>query len=131
MGRVSFETMIFDYNEGLQRAGVLPDDRYITGFAFIMSYVLVVVLVVAFYKIVVWSEWYEERQEKIESLMQKLIPIVLVSEALMILLIALYFEEYAAILIVTTAVVVALAIATRKEFAGLRAYLDEKFGWLF
>ena len=128
---VPFSTMLFDYNEGMHRIGLLPQDHYITGFEFIMNYLLLVILMVAYNKIVIWSNWYEEHQTVIESVIQRVIPIALFTGMLIILLIALYFKEYTAILIVTTSVVITLTIAVRKEFAGLRAYLDEKFGWLF
>jgi len=128
---VPFSTMLFDYNEGMHRIGLLPHDHYITGFEFIMNYLFTVILIVGYYKIVVWSDWYEERQTVIESIIERIIPVALFTGVLIILLIALYFKEYTAILIVTTSVVVTLTISVRKEFAGLRAYLDEKFGWLF
>ena len=128
---VPFSTMLFDYNEGMHRIGLLSQDHYITGFEFIMNYLLLVILVVAYNKIVVWSDWYEEHQTVIESIINRLTSVILFMGVLIILSIALYFKEYTSILIVTGLGVVTLTIAVRKEFAGLRAYLDEKFGWLF
>ena len=127
----SFSTMIFDLNEGMHHVGWLPQDHHITGFKFIMSIVVTAIIMVAYNKIVIWSDWYEEHQTAIESIINRLIPVFLAATSLIILYIALSLKEYGAILIVTTSVVVTLTIAVRKEFTVLRAYLDEKFGWLF
>jgi hypothetical protein len=123
--------MIFNYNEGMHRIGLLPQDHYITGFEFILRYVFMVILVVGYYKIVVQSNWYEERQTLFESIIMKLLPAAMLITMGAFLLMEFYFKEYGAILILTATAAITLTIAVRKEFAGLRAYLDEKFGWLF
>ena len=126
-----FSTMIYDLNEGMHLAGWLPQDHYITGFKFIMSIVVTAIIMVAYNKIVIWSDWYEEHQIAIESITNRLIPVFFVMGLLIMLVMALSLKEYGAILIVTTTTVVALTISVRKEFRGLRRFLDEKFGWLF
>ena len=44
---VNFQTMIMMMNEGLHHAGILPDDRYITGTLFVSSMVVSAVLLMA------------------------------------------------------------------------------------
>ena len=123
-----FDKMIFDLNEGLQHIGILPPDRYITGFELIMSLVLTAIVMIAYNKIVVWSDWYEEHLEFFE---QRLPKINFVFVMLAILVVSLYLKAYLQILIFLIAANIILIIATRKEFSGLREWLDKKFGWLF
>ena len=122
-----FERMIFDLNDGLHHAGLVPDDYYFTGFHFIMSIVASTILLVGYNKIVVWSDWYEERQEFFQEKLPLITLVVGVSE---IVYIALYFKAYAELLFFLIVASMILLIATRKEFVGFRAWLDEKFGWL-
>ena len=123
-----FEKMLFDLNEGLHHVGLLPLGDYITGYEFFMNIVFIAVMAVGFNKIVVWSDWFEEREEFFyETLLKILIPL----DMFIILLIALYFGEYAEILVVLIVFDITLIVAIRKEFAGVREWLDEKFGWLF
>ncbi len=123
-----FDKMIFDLNEGLLHAGLLPEGDYITGFDFIISQVITLVLVVGYNKIVVWSDWYEEHEDFIYNTLPKiLIPIYIFG----ILVLALYFEKYGQILFFIILINILLVVGLRKEFAGFREWLDEKFGWLF
>ena len=122
-----FERMIFDLNDGLHHAGLVSDDYYFTGFHFIMSMVVSTILLVGYNKIVVWSDWYEERQEFFQERLPLITLVVGVSE---IVIVALYFKAYGEILFFLIVVSITLLIGTRKEFAGFRAWLDEKFGWL-
>jgi len=121
-----FEKMIFDINEGINHIGVFPDGKYISGFDFIMSAVLSVVLIIAFIKIVLWSDWYEEHKE----IFKVIYTLFMITEVVAILLLAIYFKAYSELLFFTVGTIVIFTVALRKEFAGLRKYLDEKFGWL-
>ena len=123
-----FERMIFDLNEGLHHAGLIPDDRYITGFSLIMSMVVTAILVIGYNKIVVWSDWYEEHEEFFNNTLPKITAVFVISS---ILFISFYFEAYAEILIFMIATNIILIIGTRKEFVGFRQWLDKNFGWLF
>ena len=122
-----FERMIFDLNDGLHHAGLVSDDYYFTGFHFIMSIVVTAILLVGYNKIVVWSDWYEERQEFFQKKLPFITLVVGVSE---IVFVALYFKAYGEILSFLIAANIILIVATRKEFSGLREWLDKKFGWL-
>ena len=123
-----FEKMLFDYNEGLHHAGLLPAEHYITGFEFFMNILCFAVLAVGWNKIVVWSDWYEEREE---FFYERVPTIALASMGVMTLLILGYFEAYGQILFLLTGVTIMYIIATREEFAGFREWFEEKFGWLF
>ena len=123
-----FDRMIFNLNDGVLHAGILPEGHYITGFKFIMSMVMTAVIMVGYTKIVVWSDWYEEHEEFFYNTLPKiLVPI----DILIIFLIALYFKAYGEILFLISFVDILLIVGIRKEFAGFRQWLDEKFGWLF
>ena len=123
-----FDKMIFDLNEGLLHAGILPEGHYVTGFEFIMSIVMTAVIMVGYNKIVVWSDWYEAH----EKFFSDTLPRIIISiELLLIFLLALYFKEYGQILFFIFIVDIILIVGLRKEFAGFRQWLDEKFGWLF
>ncbi len=122
-----FDKMIFDLNDGLQHAG-LAFNHYITGFDFIMSIVVYAIIMFGYNKIVVWSDWYEERQEFFQERLPLITFVLGISE---ILIFALYFKAYGQLLFFLIVVNITLLIATRKEFASFRAWLDEKFGWLF
>ena len=122
-----FERMIFDLNDGLHHAGLVSDDYYFTGFHFIMSIVVSTILLVGYNKIVVWSDWYEERQEYFQERLPLIILVVMVSE---IVFVALYIKAYTELLFFLIAVSMILIIGVRKEFVGFRGWLDEKFGWL-
>ena len=124
----SFDKMIFDMNEGMIHAGLQDPNRYMTGFDFIASAIVAIIIMIGFIEIVIKSDWYDEHREFFEN---KLLKIVISLGAFIILLGALYFQEYAKILLVVVWCNIVLIIATRKEFAGFRQWLDEKFGWLF
>ena len=124
----SFDKMIFDMNEGMIHAGLQDPNRYMTGFDFIASAIVAIIIMIGFIEIVIKSDWYDEHREFFEN---KLPKIVISLGAFVILLVALYFQEYAKILVVVVWCNIVLIIATRKEFAGFRQWLDEKFGWLF
>ena len=123
-----FERMIFNLNDGLHHAGLLPVDYYITGFHFMMSLLATAVMMVAYKKIVIESEWYEQREE---FFYDRVPLIILITILLVLLLVFLYFRAYGEMLFVVVSVGVTLIIATRKEFAGFRKWLDLKFGWLY
>ena len=124
----SFDKMIFDMNEGMIHAGLQDPNRYMTGFDFIASAIVAIIIMIGFIEIVMKSDWYDEHREFFENKFPK---IVISLGAFIILLVALYFQEYAKILVVVVWCNIVLIIATRKEFAGFRQWLDEKFGWLF
>ena len=123
-----FERMIFDLNEGLHHAGLIPDDRYITGSYLIVCMAVMAIIMIGYNKIVVWSDWYEEHEEFFNNTLPKISAVFVISS---ILFISFYFEAYAEILIFMIATNIILIIGTRKEFAGFRQWLDKNFGWLF
>ena len=123
-----FDKMIFDLNEGLDHIGLLAANHYITGFDFIMILAVTAILMIAYNKIIVWSDWYEEHQEFFQQTLPK---INFVFVMLAILVVSLYLKAYLQILIFLIAANIILIIATRKEFSGFREWLDKKFGWLF
>ena len=122
-----FDRMIFDLNDGLHHAGLVPN-HYITGFDFIMSIVAYTIILIGYNKIVVWSDWYEEHQEFFQEKIPLITLVVVVSE---ILFLSLYFKAYGQLLFFMMTVDIILIVGIRKEFAGFREWLDEKFGWLF
>lgn len=124
----SFDKMIFDMNEGMIHAGLQDPSRYMTGFDFIASAIVATIIMIGFIEIVMKSDWYDERREFFEN---KLPKIIISLGAFIILLVALYYQAYAKILFVVVWCSIVLIITTRKEFAGFRQWLDEKFGWLF
>lgn len=121
-----FDKMIFDLNDGLHHEG-LACNHYITGFDFIMSIVAYVIIIIGYNKIVVWSDWYEERQEFFQERLPIIALVVGVAE---IFFLALYFKAYGQLLFFMMMVDIILIVGIRKEFAGFREWLDEKFGWL-
>ena len=125
---VSFDTMVFDYNEWLHKAELLPSDRYITEFEFAMSMVVALIWIIGFYKIVVKSQWFEEHRR---TMLQKVLPVAVILFGITDLLFALWIENLQALMVGSVFVVLLLVVALRKEFAAFRAYLDEKIGWLF
>ena len=124
----SFDKMIFDMNEGMIHAGLQDPNRYMTGFDFIASAIVAIIIMIGFIEIVIKSDWYDEHREFFEN---KLPKIVISLGAFVILLVALYFQAYAQILFLTAWFNIVLIVATRKEFSGFRQWLDEKCGWLF
>jgi len=122
-----FEKMIFDLNEGINHIGLFPDGKYISGFDFIMSVAVSMILTIAFIKIVIWSDWYEEHKK----IFQAISTLIVIAEVVVIFFIAIYYMSHGEILFLTAGVVVVLIVANRKEFTGLRRFLDEQFGWLF
>lgn len=127
----SFYTMIYDLNEGLHNTGLLSQEHSISGYIFMMSLLLTTLLMIGFIKIVLWSEWYEQRQRKVESIVERSVQIIGVAALIVIVLTALYYGEYGLALFLTLSFALTLAVAIRKEFAGVRRFLDEKLGWLF
>jgi len=123
-----FDRMIFDLNDGLHHAGILSSNHYITGFHFVMGIVAYTIILIGYNKIVVWSDWYEEHQEFFQEKIPLITLVVVVSE---ILFLSLYFKAYGQLLFFMMTVDIILIVGTRKEFAGFREWLDEKFGWLF
>ena len=123
-----FERMIFNLNDGLHHAGLLPADYYITGFHFMMNIVAAVVMMIAYKKIVIESEWYKQREE---LFCDKVPLIIFITILLILLLVFLYFRAYGEMVFVMVSVSLTLIIAIRKEFAGFRKWLDETFGWLY
>jgi len=93
-----------------------------------MNIVVIAVVMVAYKKIVMSSDWYEDKGEYFYNIFSK---IVMLIAMLVILLIGLYCGAYAEILFVIVSVSIVLVIAIRKEFVGFRRWLDEKFGWLY
>jgi len=124
----NFERMIFDLNDGLHHLEVLSANHYITGVNFIMSMVTTSILLIAYTKIVVLSEWYEKNIEfSFYQFAEKLFFWMMFA----ILLIGLYFKVYEQVLFVVVGSAIATVIAIRKEFIGFRKWLDTKFGWLY
>jgi len=121
--------MLFDINEVMLNVKLLASEYVTTDFYFmLLSMILMTLLIVGFIKIVVLSEWFEEHEAFFYNrLPEILIPI----EMFIIFLLALYYEEYKKILIFTIVVDIFLIVVFRKEFAGFREWLNEKFGWLF
>ncbi len=124
----AFDKMIFNMNEGMIHAGLQNPSRYMTGFDFIVSAIVVTTIMIAFIEIVMKSDWYDERREFFED---RVLKFVIALEMFLILLIALYYQAYAQILFVTACFNIAIIVATCKEFSGFRQWLDEKIGWLF
>ncbi|WP_151900476.1 hypothetical protein [Sulfurimonas hydrogeniphila] len=119
---VGFETMLFDYNEGLTRLGI--NHPYITGFDFFMNIFTTAILIFGFEKIVVASGILDKYEDHITLLTMSIVvvgPIV----------IGIYFHEYTEVLLFTAFVLIVLAVAIFDIFEDFRTYLDEKFGWLF
>ncbi len=124
----AFDRMIFDMNEGMIHAGLQDSSRYMTGFDFIASAIVAMILMIAFLEIVIKSDWYDQRREFFENRVLKYVALLGI---FIVLLIALYYQAHAQILFVVTCFTIVLIIATRKEFSGFRQWLDEKFGWFF
>jgi len=123
-----FDRMIFNLNDGLHHSGLVPADYYITGFHFIMSLLATTVTMVAYKKIVIESEWYEQREE----LFYDRVPLIVFTTILLVLLLVfLYFRAYGEMVFVVVSVSLTLIIAIRKEFTGFRKWLYLKFGWLY
>lgn len=118
-------------NEWMHQTGLLPQDKYITQSRYVMSMVITLILFIAYKKIVLESDWYENFKDSIEDYEMKAAFGVVAIYAIALLSMALYFKEYGLILFFISMVVIILTIAIRKEFAGLRRFLDEKFGWMF
>ena len=119
---VGFETMLFDYNEGLTHLGI--HHHYITRFDFFMNIILTAILMFGFEKIVVKSAIFDKYE--------KYTPVLVISVLVVIPIVAgIYFQEYGEVLLFTAFVLIVFAIATLDMFENFRVYLDEKFGWLF
>ena len=129
---VNFQTMIMMMNEGLHHAGILPDDRYITGTLFVSSMVVSAVLLIAF-------DWIVFSDENIAR--KYLVAVgergfeMLVLDYLVVTQILIQFGqfEYALTLLgmMTATFLLTYIVTTKKEFEKVRRFLDEKFGWLF
>ena len=121
--------MLFNLKEGVIYAQLFVYEYVTTDFYFmLLSMILMTLLTVGFIKTVVLSEWFEERTAFFYNrLPEILIPI----EMFILFLLTLYYGEYEKILIFMIVVDIFLIIAYRKELAGFRAWLHEKFGWLF
>ena len=129
---VDFQTMIMMMNEGLHHAGILPDDRYITGTLFVSSMVVSAVLLIVF-DLIVFSD---------ENIARRYLVAVgergfemLVLDYLVVTQILIQFGqfEYALTLLgmMTGTFLLTYIVATKKEFEKVRRFLDEKFGWMF
>jgi len=119
---VGFETMLFDYNEGLTRMGI--HHHYITGFDFFMNIILTAILMFGFEKIVV--------ERGILDKYEKYTPLFVMSVLVVIpIVVGIYFHEYGVVLLFTAFVLIVLAVAIFDIFESFRAYLNEKFGWIF
>ena len=129
---VNFQTMIMMMNEGLHHAGILPDDRYITGTLFVSSMVVSAVLLIAF-------DWIVFSDENITR--KYLVAVgergfeMLVLDYLVVTQILIQFGqfEYALTLLgmMTGIFLLTYIVTTKKEFEKVRRFLDEKFGWMF
>jgi len=123
-----FDRMIFNLNDGLHHSGLVPDDYYVTGFHFMMNIVATAVMMIAYKKIVIESEWYQQREE----LFYDRVPLIVFTTILLVLLLVLlYFRAYGEMVFVMVSVSLTLIIAIRKEFTGFRKWLYEMFGWLY
>ena len=119
---VGFETMLFDYNEGLTRLGI--NHPYITGYGFFMDIIATAILMFGFEKIVVESG--------ILNKYEKYTPLFVMTAIIVIpIVVGIYFHEYGEVLLFTAFVLVVFAIAIFDIFEDFRVYLDEKFGWFF
>ena len=125
----TFEKMVFDVNDRMHHAGLLATDQYISPFLYIASDLFAVVMMIGFYEIVIRSDWYEKYKEFLLNTI--VLKIILPLEIFILFLFALYLEVYDQILFFVLAIDIILIITIRKEFAGLRQWLDKNFGWLF
>ena len=121
---VGFETMIFNYNEGMHAIGLLPKDKYISGAMFIGNILQSSILTYGFFAIVLSKRGYAKIFEKYSGYLILIFMTLFFGSMY-------YFKQYGILLFFTSVIVLTLVIGVRKEFKGLREWLDEKFGWMF
>ncbi len=121
---IGFETMIFNYNEGMHAIGLLSKDKYISGAMFVGNILQSFILTYAFFEIVLSKRQYGQIFEKYSGYLILIFMALLFGSMY-------YFRQYGALLFFTSVIVLTLVVTVRKEFKGLSEWLDEKFGWMF
>ena len=119
-----FKKMMFDTDEGITQTGFLLYSHGITG----SKLVFATVIIGTFIAIIVYSGLYKRYKNFFLNTLPNILTVIGI---VMLLILALYHKAYGEILFVVAGSGVALVIATREEFSGLRKWLDRKIGWLF
>lgn len=130
---VSFETMIMMMNEGMHKEGILSPEKYITGTEFIAW------LIASFVVIVVFDRFFFDEKYNTKSITrpgdEEIVFLMMGWEYIFFSQYMLYRHKYEDLLIMhgvfISFAIVLNAVATKKEFEGMRRFLAEKLGWLF
>jgi len=121
---VTFERMLFDFNEYMHYSAILAADAYIDGPLFIMYASMVTIITIAYYYYV-----YPILLEKIMNIKVSETTGIYISVAINIsFLIYIYLEHYYGLLLLLTFIVAALYIIyTDKRLVRIKEFIERLF----